>query len=118
MAENTSSTQTTAQKFEAAALAVVSHLKQVLAQSDAEKLVEDLVQALADGIVAGVELASPPGIVSIEKMALPWLEQKGVAAADGLIHVLFAKLAAKSSTPAANVVAATPEGAAQAVNAL
>ena len=111
--EPTTPKSTTAQKFEEAALAVVSHLKQVLAESDAEKLVEDLVQALADGIVAGVELVSPPGISSIEKLALPWAEAKGVAAADGLIEKLFAKLAAKA--PAAPVATTDP---AKAINAL
>lgn len=114
-----SSTPSIAQKFEQAALAIVTSLEKVVATSDAEQLVENLVHAVLNGIVDGVELASPPGIVSIEKMAFPWLVTKGDAAADGLIHVLFAKLSAKvGATAPAPSPSALPTDPAAAVNAI
>ena len=110
---------TTAEKLKQAALTIVSHLKQVIAEGDAEKLVEDVVQAVADGIVEGIELVSPPLLVAGEKMVLPWAEGKAVAAADGLIEQVFAKLGAKVPAPApVPEPTRSAEGAAQAVNAL
>jgi hypothetical protein len=117
MADTSTTPQTAAEKFKSAALAVVNQLKVTVAQSDAEKLVEDLAHALLHGIVAGVELVSPPGILSIEKLAFPWLETKGDAAADGLIHVLFAKLGEKASGAGPAVVDSGASPAAQ-LNAL
>lgn len=111
---------TAAQKFKQAAFILVSHLKQVIAEGDAEKLVEDFVQAAMDGIVDGIELVSPPLLVPVEKMVLPWAEKKAIASADGLIETLFAKVAAKpASSPAPSPEPTrSPEGAAGAINAL
>lgn len=106
---------TTAEKLKQAATTIVGHLKQVVTESDAEKLVEDVVQAVADGIVEGIELVSPPLLVAGEKLVLPWAEKKAVAAADGLIEQVFAKLGAKAT---ASSIAATDASPAAKLNAL